>query len=535
MTPPGVPADRIDALLEAVDPRGPGCAIGVVADGELRYARGVGLANLEYDVPITPDTPFHVASVSKQFTAAAIGLLAIRHQLDLGDDARTYLPRLPWFGSTITLQHLVHHTSGLRDQWTLLAAAGWRAADVVTSDDILELAYAQETLNFMPGTAFSYSNTGYTLLAKVVETISGVSLREFCQREFFNPLGMSGTHFHDDAASLVPGRAHSYVEKEDGSFRQAPLNFATTGATNLHSTVRDLARWEANLRHGELVGGARLLDLIHERGVELQGGASYGFGLLVDRHRGACRVGHGGADAAFTSYDVRFPDLDLAVVVLANSSRVSAPALMLQVVDACLDELGVPPVRASEAAPTTKDIAGLAGLYVDRKSGTALCLREQENHLVVVDGDDLMTLEALPGNRFRLPAGTELHFDEAADPGSVRVDSIGLMPLTLARETPVDPEAMSLDDYVGDYWSTELEVRLRVRIKSGRLALLGRKLPPIELIPTVPDMFRGKWPDAGWPVTFHVIFERSDEAVDTMLISFPRSHRIAFTTTYGVE
>src|SRR5262245_32446755 len=197
-------ATAVDKLFAAWNkPTAPGCAVGVLRDGQRLYSQGYGMADLEHGARITPTTVFHIASVSKQFTAFAIYLLAQEGKLALDDDVRKYLPELHDFGKTITIRHLIHHTSGLRDQWNLLAMAGWRLDDVITEKDILRLVWRQRELNFAPGDKQLYSNTGYTLLGVIVKRVSGQSLREYTQEHIFKPLGMQHTHFHDEYGELV--------------------------------------------------------------------------------------------------------------------------------------------------------------------------------------------------------------------------------------------------------------------------------------------------------------------------------------------
>ncbi|MFO0985337.1 MAG: serine hydrolase domain-containing protein, partial [Planctomycetota bacterium] len=206
--PSDVSSDQVDRLFARFDkPDSPGCAIAVVKDGQVVYEHGYGMANLDDGVPITADTVFHVASVSKQFTSFAVALLADQGKLSLDDDVRRYVPEVPDFGAKITLRHLMHHTSGLRDQWSLLMLAGWRLEDVITESDILDLISHQRELNFPPGERHLYCNTGYTLLAIVVQRVSGRSLRAFAEDEMFEPLGMTSTHFHDDHRMIVKHRA----------------------------------------------------------------------------------------------------------------------------------------------------------------------------------------------------------------------------------------------------------------------------------------------------------------------------------------
>ena len=203
--------DEIDRLFEQFTHDGsPGCALGVMRHGELVYGKGYGLANLEYGIPITTSTVFHVASMSKQFAALAVLILASRGKLGLDDAICDYLPEVPDFGRRITIHHLLHHTSGLRSDLMLLILAGYRLEDLIANGDVMDLVARQRALNFDPGSQFSYGGSGYMLLALLVERVTGLSLARFCQEQIFEPLGMSNTHFHDDHLVVVKDRAYAY-------------------------------------------------------------------------------------------------------------------------------------------------------------------------------------------------------------------------------------------------------------------------------------------------------------------------------------
>jgi len=252
---------QVDKVFEKWDKSdSPGCALGVYKDGQIIYKHGYGMANLNDDVPIAPTTVFHVASMSKQFTAASIALLVQQGKLSLDDDVRKYMPELPDFGERITIRHLVHHTSGLRDQWSLLGLAGWRySLDLITDDDVMSVMTRQKDLNFKPGEKHVYCNTGYTLMGLIVKRVSGMSLREFTSKNIFEPLGMTHTHFRDDHAEIVKHNALGYgQEDKDRPFRLSVTNFDTVGATSLHTTVEDLQLWDENFYNPRLGGPAFL-------------------------------------------------------------------------------------------------------------------------------------------------------------------------------------------------------------------------------------------------------------------------------------
>ena len=257
---------RVDRLFAEWDkPGSPGCALAVMRDGHIVHERGYGMADLDHNVKITPTTVFHVASMSKQFTAASVLMLAQQGKLSLDDEAKKYVPELPDFGVPITLRQLLHHTSGLRDQWELLGLAGWRySLDLITDADVLAVLSRQNALNFTPGSKYLYSNTGYTLLAQVVKHLSGQSFRSFTENRIFAPLAMSHSHFRDDHAEIVKGIAYGYAPHE-GGFGLSVTNFDTVGATSLLTTVEDLALWDQNF-YSARVGGEALVKQLQERG-----------------------------------------------------------------------------------------------------------------------------------------------------------------------------------------------------------------------------------------------------------------------------
>lgn len=294
--------ERIDAIFQPWNkPGSPGAAVAIIEHGKLAYEKGYGSANLEYNIPIVPETIFHVASVSKQFTAMAIVLLERDGKLSIDDEVHKYLPELPDYGSKITLRNLLQHTSGIRDQWETLATAGWSMEDVITQDQILRMLFRQKELNFPPGAKYLYSNSGFTLLAEIVKRVSGKPLPDYCEERIFRPLAMARTHFHLDLHQIVPGRAYSYRAAQNGGFQNAPLNYANVGATSLFTTAGDLVKWLDNFRDPK-VGGAAGIARLQEEGVLSNGQKiGYGLGIFIDTYRGLRRLEHSGGDAGFRS------------------------------------------------------------------------------------------------------------------------------------------------------------------------------------------------------------------------------------------
>ena len=284
------------------------------------------------DIPVSPSTVFHVASVSKQFTVFSVLLLAEEGKLSLDDDIRKHIPEVPDFGKTITLRHLATHTSGMRDQWDLLSLAGWRFDDVITKDHILKLVSKQQDLNFDPGEEYLYCNTGFTLLAEVVARLSGQSFAEFTQQRIFGPLKMGRSQFYDDHEKIVKNRAYSYNPTASG-FQKSVLSFANVGATSLFTTVEDLALWAMNFKEPR-VGNRAIVDQMNTL-AELNDGETFtgAYGQFVTPYKGLLQIQHSGGDAGYRSYLGRFPDQEFAVMVFTNRGNSNPAALSLHVAD----------------------------------------------------------------------------------------------------------------------------------------------------------------------------------------------------------
>jgi CubicO group peptidase (beta-lactamase class C family) len=297
----------------------PGCVVGIIKNDSLIFAKGYGMANLEYDIANTPNTLYHMASVSKQFTAYCILLLAKQGKLNLDDDIRNYLPSFPDLKEKITIRHLLNHTSGIRDQWALLNIAGTRQDDVITQDHILKILSKQQALNFKPNEDFSYSNSGYTLLAEIIKSVSGESLRAFADAAIFKPLQMTHTFFHDDYNEIIKNRASSYSRNDSTHFSNCVLSYSTIGATGLYTTMKDMSKWIQNF-YTIKAGDKTAIHLLTDSKPTLANGKSsdYAFGITNERYHGKILYKHGGADAGYRNMMYIFPTEKMGFVIFSN-------------------------------------------------------------------------------------------------------------------------------------------------------------------------------------------------------------------------
>jgi CubicO group peptidase (beta-lactamase class C family) len=513
-------AQKIDALFaQWSKPDTPGCALNVVKDGATIYQHNYGLADVEHSVPITGSTVFHVGSVSKQFTAFAIYLLAKEGRLSLDDDIRKYLPELHDFGKPITIRHLLHHTSGLRDQWQLLNLSSWRPDDVITQQDVLQMIWRQRELNFAPGERFMYSNTGYTLLGVIIERVSGMSLRQFTDERIFKPLGMEHTHFHEHYGDLVPNRAYSYDRLPDGGYTYVALSYSTVGPSSLFTTAEDLARWDENFYSGR-IGGKDLLAQMQQQG-RLNSGKEidYASGLEIGQYRGLETVYHNGGDAGFRAEILRLPEAHFSVITLCNATDTPLPSRQISGILLTSRMQPVP----SNAEPTQIKIdPALLNAYIGDYEFPGLVLR------ITREGDQLMAqalgvqqkVPIFPSSErdffakafhaqltFDRPAGTEKAENLTVHEGGS--DRFG------KRTSIVQPTSEQLRAYSGTYYSDELDTVYKVSVKAGELHV---RLPREEgsMFAGSKDVFYGDFFGNRVEVRFHC---GSSQSCDTFQVS----------------
>ncbi len=473
-------------------PGAPGCAIGIEKDGRVLLTRGYGTADLEHDVPITAATIFEAGSVSKQFTAASVLLLAQQGKLALTDDARKYIPELPNYGAPITINDLLGHTSGLRDWGTVEAMAGWpRTTRVYTMDDILDIVVAQRKLNYAPGTFYQYINTDYDLLAIIVGRVSGESLPTFSLEHLLTPLGMTRTQWRDDFRRVVKNRAIAYEPGENG-FRQLMPFEDTYGHAALLTTVGDLLRWNQALSHGTL--GPYITRELQRR-TRLNDGQPivYARGLFIGSYGGQHIVFHDGLTAGYSTWLGRFPSSHLSMALLCNSKGIVSTPLAHAVADLFLPE---PPSRAAlKLAPD--QLRRRQGLYVDELRGLPLRL--------TVSGDGL----SISGGA-ALPAVSAAEFSSGYD--SIRftdndhfvATNGGSSPVTYDRARPWSPSVDELRRYVGAYWSPEALATYRVTLDGNHLVAtpVGRRDAALLLTPLVSRSFEAKGDDSQFVIRF---------------------------------
>lgn len=468
----------VDSVFSFVERDTPGCALGIYQNGALAYGRGYGLANLDWGIPISTSTVFDIGSVSKQFTAAAIVALDLDETLSIDDDVRKWIPELPEYGNTITIRHLLNHTSGIRDYLTLMSLAGRGFLDVFDEFDGLELIVQQKALNFAPGEEYLYSNSGYLMLANIVRRATGMSVRKLLEERFFDPLGMAHSSIWDDNTEIVANRATGYSPGGNGWGIDHAWNFQMGGDGQVLTSVDDLLKWENNF-YVDTIGGQDFLDKMHTQGRLNNGDTlSYALGLDVDKYRGVNRVSHGGAWAGFRASLARYPDQHTSIAVLCNRGNASAGQYQDRVADILLaGHLDQQEAEETETAESTSPITlsdfqqeKWQGLYRSSTAPEYYPITFSDGILTISAGGDSYPMSPRSETRFVIDQfGVDVFFGVQDGRNMLRIGDLEEEPFTLVEQAVLDPS--DLDRYVGTYFSDELGVRYIVSAEGESLTL----------------------------------------------------------------
>lgn len=523
-TPPDVPDPaRVDAIFSGLSGHTPGCAVGVMRRGQMLYSHAYGLASLELNVPLSVDSVFGLASMSKQFTGMSVVLLATRGQLALSDPVQKYIPELPDYGVPITVADLLHHTSGLKDYNQLLSFSGVHGADVATPEMALGLVRRQHELNFVPGSEYSYSDTNYFLLGMIVERVSGRSLADFARQEIFDPLGMGHTQFLQDRTKVVPQAATGYRKRVDG-WHLAFSGEQVLGSSGVLSTVGDLAKWDLNF-YDSKVGGKAATHLMTEPSRLSDGSINaYAAGLEVKHYRGLMVVEHAGDGLGFQTTMLRFPDQGFSVAVLCNvRDQVSPTALAEKVADLYL-RADLQPEETPQQAPAydVSDFKGSVGIYWDGKTDLLREISIKDRRLMqrLLPDDAPRPLRHLSGSRFE--AGNGILYEFAPSGSTFTRTLLAGGKSTYRRLPEADLRPQAVGEFVGNFYAESIDTHWQFASMGNRLVLRRRGFPDETLDFEFRDAYLG---DLG---LFH--FLRNDAgAVNGIEVMNYRLGKVRFT------
>ncbi|HUR97380.1 MAG TPA: serine hydrolase domain-containing protein, partial [Pyrinomonadaceae bacterium] len=447
---------------------GPGCAVGVSLDGKSVFEKGFGMAEMEYQIPITPKTIFESGSVAKQFTAAAIVALSLDGKLSLDDPVRKYVPEMPDYGSPLTIRHLLNHTSGLRDWGSVMQLTGVGRGDRVVSQSLaIDVIRRQKGLDFIPGAEYSYSNSNYNLLAEIVERVSKQKFPAFMQERFFKPLAMTNSSWRDDYQRIVPGRAQAYEGPLAGPWRLSMPFMNVYGNGGMLTTVGDWLKWNAMLESRSL--GAKLVDEMETVGVLNDGRKSdYALGLIVDKTNGYRRVWHNGSTAGYQTILTRYPDLKLSIAVMCNLSSRNGPLEP----DIFTEIMGPFPTttrpEAFKVDPET--LKKYVGIWKSERTRMANRMTV-DNGVLKINGTPLVAQSdgsfVIGPQRFVFKMGSD------GNPISAEANNNGdIRTFTFQKEW--NPTAEELNALAGRWYSEEADAVFTIAVENGQAVLTQR-------------------------------------------------------------
>ena len=494
------PEGKVDQAAAQLYQDTPGAVVGVIKAGKLAFVKGYGAADLTHGIPFTPETPTNIGSSTKQFTGFALALLASRGKLSLDDDVRKHIPELKDFGKTITLRHLLTHTTGYREFINTLIIEGRQVleGDYIAPDEVIKVINRQPMLQNEPGAEFNYNNSAFSLATIVVERVTGRPFAEWMREEVFLPLGMTKTWVRANPGQVIPGRSNGYIPGE-GGFREVRDLYGSAGAGGIYTTPGDVAKWLRNFKTGELGGPAVISELTTSFVLNSGSPSNYGYGVFLDTNRGLKRWQHGGNDVAHSSTFVYYPDLDAGYVVFSNYQGVPG-GLAGVVAEAFFGEHMTGPARPAATSGTEVPAATLrryAGKYEMTTLGGLVATVELEagQLRLQLPGQPALPLRATSTTSFEVvgaPARIVFNSAEGGAVESITFHQDGAQhPGKRVVETAA---AVDLTQYAGRYFSEEMETFYDLSVENGQLVIRHRRFGPVALTHTKTDTFSATLP-----------------------------------------
>lgn len=533
-------ADPGDRFSESVDSMfstwmrddAPGMLVSVSYQGRMLYEKGFGMANLEYNIPISNASVFDIASISKQFTGFAIASLIEEGKISIDDNIRKYLPEMNLDGQ-VTIRHLLHHMSGIRDSPAMFELSGIRIDDVLTFDRLLTYAFNQRTLNFIPGSEFVYSNTGYNLLAEIVQRVTGQSFREWIEEHIFNPLKMTHSHVHDNYQEVIKNRSSSYSIGSGNRYQLQTNNLCGLGASSIFTTAEDLQKWCQFLMHPD-DDNKPIITLMSQVG-ELNSGQKtpYGFGIGVAKYRGTERKAHSGQWASFNSTLQCYPAYDLSIVILSNTDVVPEPWAQ-QIADLILLDQEIE--NLDSPIGTSHNYIQIAGPDLDKYCGDYMNSNQGIERKILRRGDTLVYARSEGSENNLLPISKtkfvmqdvpvdiiiEFNDEKNVDSMEIGIDNSDFLALKLVQPFTCTEEQVAT--CIGTYYNENLEVQYSFTIENGELVARHISGNTVRFTCIAEDIFRG---DQRYLTQIKIV-RNSDGTVAGILVNNFRNRNIYF-------
>lgn len=511
----------------------PGAAIGIIQDGEIVYSKGYGLANLEHNIPNSPQIAFNIGSNSKQFTAACIVLLSQQGKLDLNQSLSSIYSDFPEYAKTITIKNLLYHTSGLRDYAQITYLSGLRPDDYYNDEDILKWIRSQKELNYPTGEQYLYCNSGYWLLGQIVKKISGENLADFAQKEIFEPLGMTNTRFINNNTAVIKQRASGYSPSRSGSFRNISSTLEHIGDSGIYTTVEDMKKWDDEFYERNILKDT-FWKLMTSQGVLNDGEIiDYAFGLEMKKHKGLKTIDHGGRVPGFWSNIIRFPEQKFSVIVFTNTSGANATPLGYEIADIFLEEKFKSPIENSKPERKIKFIK-LSNETLKKYEASYWNADDKFSRKVFLKNDTLM-FQRSPRSIHPLAPITTDEFKVLNTPPFIKafvkfekIDENYLLNITINDEkgspmevyTPVVYSTDDLRSFLGKYYSEEINAHYEFKMEGERIRLYLNGRRGVLLRHVRDELFTSPMCD--------IQFVKSGKNIQGVKISTPRVKNLSF-------
>jgi len=472
----------IDSLFAAWNkPDVPGCALGIMKDGELIYSKGYGLANMDYNIPNSDSSAYWICSISKQFTAACIVLLAEQGKLSFDDNLKSYFPDFPDYAKKITIRQMLNHTSGIRDYYDLRILKGLSDDYLYTDADLRKLLINQTYLNFTPGEKYLYSNSGYWFLGQIVNKVSGNNLADFARKEIFEPLGMKNTHFHNDHTQIVKNRAIGYVPNGKGIYKMSTIIIDVIGAGGIYTSIKDIKKWDEAYYNSTILSKTFWKEMT-KQGVLNNGKViDYASGLWIEKYKGLKTIRHGGAFVGLRTVFIRFPEEHLSIAIFANREDANTLRKAYQIADILLkgkliENVDKEDKKQETKAPTEEfKLNQLTGIYeIQPGELVKISIKNDSLNVFEISKGASYNIYRTSGNTFKKPGRKDLSFvfSDLQEGHTQAVSAFqGGIGVKAVRINDVDVSGRNLNDYTGSYYSKELDVIYKFEIENGNLKM----------------------------------------------------------------
>lgn len=483
---------KVDSIIESYyQKHKPGIAVAAIKDGKTVYENMIGMADLEHQISITDSTAFHIASVSKQFTAYLALLLEKEGKLSMNDDIKNYLPELKELPYKIDLYQLANHTHGLPNLFELAHLKGKGPQNRMTHEEVIEMLLNIKSVNFKPGEKYEYNNTGFALLAEIIERVEGISFQEVLSNKVFEPVGMINSLAVNSPDLIIKNKAHSY-KLENETYYNYDFNLMANGSSGISTTIDDLSKWAAFFQNPSVQAGEILKKMQAPTVLNSGDSIQYGLGLEQKNYKGVNLVFHGGGDAGYRSYILHAPENNFSVVILGNNNDFTPLEITYSIVDLFLKAHIKEPSNPKQVNYTTEELKAFEGTY-QMFPGTYFNFIAERDTLYFQSygSTNKAPLPVIGNSEFSFPYIPFSKFDFNENSLIFHIADFKY-PAERIQLNKVDRKSVKYDDYTGIFRNEEFDSTFELVIENKKLVAKHSLNEDIEIKPLSKDKFYSK-------------------------------------------